>query len=60
MPKKEPEDTHEVEAAALAYIRCSCGWVNRIELLRGKSDEDLALESGAAFVAHKDKKSKKK
>lgn len=53
MAKKED---HQVVSAALAYIRCSCGWEHRIDVLRKKSDEDLALESGAAFVAHKDGK----
>ncbi len=50
---------HEAAAAALAYIRCSCGWEHRIEKLRGKSDEDLAIECGLAFDRHKEKMEKK-
>ena len=47
---------HEVAAAALAYIRCSCGWEHRIERLRGKTDEDLAIECGLVFDEHKEKR----
>lgn len=55
--KKEPEkEKHEVEMAALACIRCTCGWFNKITRLKGKTDEDLAIESGQAFTAHKKKK----
>lgn len=55
MKKKEE---HQVVSVALAYIRCSCGWENRLEMLidpvtrRRKSDEDLALETGMALVEH--------
>lgn len=44
---------HEIVSVALAYARCSCGWVHRQETLRGKTDEDLAIETGQAFVEHK-------
>lgn len=43
---------HEIVAVALAYARCSCGWEVRIEKMRGKSDEDLAIETGEKFVEH--------
>ncbi len=50
---KKKKGQHVVMAAALAYIRCSCGWENKIEKLKGKTDEDLSLESGMAFTRHK-------
>jgi hypothetical protein len=44
---------HEIVAAALAYARCSCGWEYRnFGGTKGKSDEDLAIETGQAFVDH--------
>lgn len=43
---------HEIVAVALAYARCSCGWEHRLDKLRGKADEDLAIEVGQAFVDH--------
>ncbi len=45
---------HEVAGAALAYIRCICGWEWRNEILKGKTDEGLALEAGQAFIEHKE------
>lgn len=51
--KKESWEEHQVEMAALACIRCSCGWVHQIENLKGKSDSDLALECGLQFTRHK-------
>lgn len=54
MPKKkdwEPKD-HQVTMAALAYIRCQCGWFFKNEKLRHKTDEDLALECGMEFTRH--------
>lgn len=55
--KQEPaREKHEVEMAALANIRCVCGWYNKIEKLKGKTDEDLYLESQNAFLAHKKRK----
>lgn len=53
MPGNEPRDKHEVEMAALACIRCSCGWQHKIDMLKGKTDSDLALECGLAFTRHK-------
>ena len=50
-PKKK---RHELAAIALIYARCECGWFYRAEKLRGKSDEDLAVETGFAFTEHQD------
>lgn len=44
---------HEIERIALAYVKCVCGWHFRLEELRGKTDEDLALETGGRFEKHK-------
>lgn len=49
---------HEIVAVALIYARCSCGWEFRIEKLKGKSDEDLALETGYAYTSHQASKEK--
>jgi hypothetical protein len=45
--------THEVAAVALAYVRCACSWNWQNHLLKGKSDEDLAAETMAAFEEHR-------
>ena len=49
-----PKEVHTLEAIALIYARCSCGWVYRIDDdLRGRTDEDLAIETGAAWESHR-------
>lgn len=58
---KKEKERHEVAMAALACIRCTCGWESKIEKLRSasgswKSDEDLCIESGQAFERHKKSK----
>lgn len=60
---KKEKEKHEVVMAALACIRCSCGWESKIEFLRDlsgrwKTDEDLCIESGQAFENHKKSKEK--
>lgn len=54
MAKKESPKEHQVAMAALARIRCTCGWVFENHFLRGKTDEDLALECGSEFIRHKE------
>lgn len=49
---KQVNDDHILAAIALAYARCKCGWSYRIENLKGKTDEDLAIETGSAFNNH--------
>lgn len=48
-----PSPEHEIAAAALATIRCKCGWAFFNHALKGKSDEDLAAEAMAAFDEHR-------
>lgn len=56
---KDDKEIHEVESVALAYIRCSCGWEYRKQSsLKGKTDEELALETGLIFTEHKRLKDK--
>lgn len=56
MSGKNSPEKHQVEMAALACIRCSCGWNYRVEVLRGKTDSDLALECGLEFTRHQKSK----
>lgn len=49
---------HDYDSVALVYVRCLCGWEHRIEVLKGKTDEDLAIETGQAFEGHKKSKAK--
>lgn len=51
MARRRKHDVAD-NGVALAYIRCTCGWENRIEYLKGKTDEDLARETGQAFIEH--------
>lgn len=56
MLSKSSPDEHEVAMAALACIRCTCGWQFKIENLKLKTDSDLALECGLEFTKHKKSK----
>ena len=56
MAETEKRDEHVIVMAALAAVRCRCGWHHRIEALRNKSDEDLVIESMGAFEKHKKRK----
>lgn len=49
---------HELKSIALARAKCSCGWTYKVEKLKGKTDEDLAIETGTAFTSHKKSKEK--
>lgn len=43
---------HEIDRIALAYVHCSCGWAFRQFDIKGKSDEDLAVEMKAKHAEH--------
>lgn len=53
MVESDLGDEHGIVMSALAIIRCRCGWHYRIEHLRGKTDEDLLIETMTAFDKHK-------
>lgn len=57
MPKTEERGQHVIVMAALIYIRCECKWEFRLEHLRGKTDEDLMIETMTAFEKHRNRKS---
>lgn len=42
-----------MEAVALAYVRCTCGFRWQNHFLKGKSDEDLAAETMYEFEEHR-------
>lgn len=49
-----PNSPHEVESIALGYVRCTCkNFEFRIENYKGKTEEDMAIETGYAFERHK-------
>lgn len=50
---KKEKQKHEVAMAALARIRCVCGWTYAIDNLKNKTDADLALQCGLEFTRHK-------
>ena len=52
MPRKKI-NKHELESIALAYCRCSCKWEFRLEKIKDKTDEELAIETGYAWEEHK-------
>lgn len=57
--KEQERGAHVIVMAALAAVRCRCGWHHRVEHLRGKSDEDLMSETIAAFDKHRKRKDAK-
>lgn len=59
MAEEKYRDAHVIVMAALAYIRCECGWQFKLEHLRGKTDEDLMIETMGTFEKHKKRKDAK-
>lgn len=60
MGDDEERGDHVIVMAALAAIRCRCGWHHQIEMLKGKTDEDLVNECLEEFQKHREKKGRKK
>lgn len=58
MAETEDRGDHVVVMAAIAYIRCRCGWEHRLQYLKGFTDEDLTFQTIAAFQKHSERKDK--